>query len=217
MDTEIFDHYIDYIEAINLMNHYKKEYLDGKCPMKIMCLEHLPVYTCGKLGNNLHDKSSINGIPVVQTNRGGLLTYHGPGQVILYFVYDLKGGNCVKVKTLSDFILTCEESVVEVLESFKVTAFSSKDANMTNKGIYIYNQSAGKFDKIGFIGLNVSKEQIITHGISININNDLSYFERIIPCGLTDIKISSVKELGISLDINIFKKSLLSKIYEKLS
>ena len=152
----------------------------------IWVLEHEDLYTAGtsSKNNEIIDKS----IKILKTNRGGKITYHGPGQLICYFVIDLKK----RKKDIRKFITIIEKTIVETLRFYKIDTFTDKD----NIGIW-YNENS-KIKKIAAIGVRVSK-WIAYHGFSININNDLDKYNAIIPCGITD--------RGITNLINIKKQN----------
>jgi len=148
----------------------------------IWILEHEELYTAGTSSkeNEILDKS----IKIIKTNRGGKITYHGPGQLICYFVIDLKK----RKKDIRKFISVIEKTIIETLKSYNINTFSDKD----NIGIWYNNKSQIK--KIAAIGVRVSK-WIAYHGFSINIKNDLRKYQAIIPCGISDKGVTSLKEI----------------------
>ena len=139
----------------------------------IWVLEHNDIYTAGTSykENEILDKS----IKILKTNRGGKITYHGPGQLICYFVIDLKKSK----KDIRKFISTIEETIVKTLKYYEIDSFPDKD----NIGIWYDDNS--KIKKIAAIGVRVSK-WIAYHGFSINIRNDLKKYDAIVPCGIKD-------------------------------
>jgi len=148
----------------------------------IWILEHENIYTAGTSykENEIIDKS----IKIFKTNRGGKITYHGPGQLICYFVIDLKKGK----KDIRKFITIIEKTIIETLKYYKIDTFPDKD----NIGIWYKDKS--KIKKIAAIGVRVSK-WIAYHGFAININNDLKNYEAIIPCGIKDKGVTNLKSI----------------------
>jgi len=148
----------------------------------IWILEHENIYTAGTSykENEIIDKS----IKIFKTNRGGKITYHGPGQLICYFVIDLKKGK----KDIRKFITIIEKTIIETLKYYKIDTFPDKD----NVGIWYKDKS--KIKKIAAIGVRVSK-WIAYHGFAININNDLKNYEAIIPCGIKDKGVTNLKSI----------------------
>ena len=148
----------------------------------IWILEHEPVFTAGRSfsKNDIIDKS----INVYETNRGGKITYHGPGQLMFYFVIDLRK----RKKDIRKFISIIENSIIETLREFQIECCTDKE----NIGIWFDNK--GKLEKVAAIGVRVSK-WIAYHGFSININNDLEKYKSIIPCGIKDKGITSLEKI----------------------
>ncbi len=149
----------------------------------IWILEHEPVFTGGTSysKNDIIDKS----INVYETNRGGKITYHGPGQLIFYFVIDLRN----KKKDLRKFISTIENTIIETLGEFKIEC----QADRKNIGIWFNNK--GKLEKIAAIGVRISK-WIAYHGFSVNIDNNLDPYKKIIPCGISDKGVTNLKKIS---------------------
>ena len=148
----------------------------------IWTLEHPDVYTAGTSYNegDILDKS----IKILETNRGGKITYHGPGQLICYFVIDLKK----RKKDVRNFISIIEKTIIETLDFFNIKTFSDKE------NIGIWYQDSEKITKVAAIGVRISK-WIAYHGFSININNNLKKYDAIIPCGIKDKGITNLKQI----------------------
>ena len=148
----------------------------------IWTLEHPEVYTAGTSYNesDILDKS----IKILKTNRGGKITYHGPGQLICYFVIDLKK----RKKDIRKFISIIEETIIDTLRLFNIKTFSDKE----NIGIWYKDNEKTK--KVAAIGVRISK-WIAYHGFSININNNLDKYKAIIPCGIKDKGITSLYKI----------------------
>ena len=164
---------VKYEEALRLMEERLLQIDQKKSTDLIWVLEHENIYTAGTSykENEILDKS----INILKTNRGGKITYHGPGQLICYFVIDLK-----KIKKdIRNFISIIEKTIIDSLKSYDINTFSDKE----NIGIWYDDNS--KIKKVAAIGVRVSK-WIAYHGFSININNDLKKYDAIIPCGIKD-------------------------------
>ena len=174
---------IKYEEAIKLMEERLINLNENKSNELIWILEHNDVYTAGTSynENEILDKS----IDIVKTNRGGKITYHGPGQLICYFVIDLKKRN----KDIRKFISLIEKTIIDTLKYYKIDSFADKE----NIGIWSNNNS--KIKKIAAIGIRVSK-WIAYHGFSISINNDLEKYNSIIPCGISDKGVTNLKKIN---------------------
>ncbi len=189
---------VSFKKAINFLNKRVKEVKEGKNKELIWVLEHPTTYTAGIRFNQ---KDIIdNKINIIKTNRGGKITIHGPGQKIVYFVIDLNK----RKKDIRKFINVIEKSIIDFLDIYKIKARRDK----ANIGIWVKNK------KIAAIGLRVSR-WIAYHGCSININNNLKNYLKIIPCGLDSKKITSIfsekKIIPKSYEIklaNIFKRNI---------
>ena len=148
----------------------------------IWILEHEPVFTAGTSysRNEILDKS----INIYETNRGGKITYHGPGQLIFYFVIDLRK----RKKDIRNFISIIEKTVIQTLDFFDIKSFSDKE----NIGIWYKDNEKTK--KVAAIGVRISK-WIAYHGFSINISNNLKKYDAIIPCGIKDKGVTNLKQI----------------------
>ena len=172
---------VNYFDAINILESRLKDLYENNEQELIWTLEHNEVFTAGTSykENEVIDKS----IKILETNRGGKITYHGPGQLICYFVLDLR-----KKKDIRKFITTIEKTIIQTLKFYKIETFPDKD----NIGIwYKYNNEV---KKIAAIGIRVSK-WIAYHGFAININNDLENYKKIIPCGISDKGVTNLKNI----------------------
>jgi lipoyl(octanoyl) transferase len=174
---------VKYEEALRLMEERLLQIDQKKTKDLIWVLEHENIYTAGTSykENEILDKS----INIFKTNRGGKITYHGPGQLICYFVIDLK-----KIKKdIRNFISIIEKTIIDSLKSYDINTFSDKE----NIGIWYDDNSEIK--KVAAIGVRVSK-WIAYHGFSINIDNDLKKYDAIIPCGVKDKGITNLKTIN---------------------
>ena len=173
---------VKYEDAIEFMEKRLSEIDKKNSNDLIWILEHEELYTAGTSSskNDILDQS----IKIIKTNRGGKITYHGPGQLICYFVIDLKKDK----KDIRKFISVIEKTIINTLKFYDIETFADKE----NIGIW-YNDN-GKIKKIAAIGVRVSK-WIAYHGFSININNNLKKYDAIIPCGIKDKGITNLKEI----------------------
>ena len=173
---------IKYEDAIKFLEERLLEINNGLKEDLIWILEHDEVYSAG---TSYKEKEILNkDINLVKTNRGGKITYHGPGQLICYFVIDLKK----RKKDIRKFITLIEETIIGSLSKFNIKTFGDP------KNIGIWTNQNGKINKVAAIGVRVSK-WIAYHGFAININNDLSKYKNIIPCGISDKGIINLKEI----------------------
>ena len=172
---------INYFDAINILESRLKDLYENNEQELIWTLEHNEVFTAGTSykENEIIDKS----IKILETNRGGKITYHGPGQLICYFVLDLR-----KKKDIRKFITTIEKTIIQTLKFYKIETFPDKD------NIGIWHKYNNEVKKIAAIGIRVSK-WIAYHGFAININNDLEKYKKIIPCGISDKGVTNLKNI----------------------
>ena len=171
-----------YEDAKKMMEERLLNVDQNKSNELIWTLEHPDIYTAGTSYNesDILDKS----IKVLETNRGGKITYHGPGQLICYFVIDLKK----RKKDIRNFITIIEKTIIDTLQFFNIKTFSDKE----NIGIWYKDNEQTK--KVAAIGVRISK-WIAYHGFSININNNLEKYKAIIPCGIKDKGITNLKQI----------------------
>ncbi len=172
---------VNYFDAINVLESRLKDLYENNEQQLIWTLEHHEVFTAGTSykANEIIDKS----IKILETNRGGKITYHGPGQLICYFVLDLR-----KKKDIRKFITIIEKTIIQTLNFYKIEAFPDKD------NIGIWHKYNNEVKKIAAIGIRVSK-WIAYHGFAININNDLENYKKIIPCGISDKGVTNLKNI----------------------
>jgi len=174
---------IKYEDAINFMEKRLLDINKDNSDELIWILEHDNIYTAGTSyqENEIIDKS----IDILRTNRGGKITFHGPGQLICYFVIDLKKRN----KDIRKFITLIEKTIIDTLKRYEIDVFSDKE----NVGIW-YNDNS-EIKKVAAIGVRVSK-WIAYHGFSINIDNSLEKYKAIIPCGIRDKGITNLRNIN---------------------
>ena len=173
---------IKYVDAMKLMEKRLLDINDKNKQELIWTLEHNEIYTAGTsyIESEILDKS----IKITKTNRGGKLTYHGPGQLICYFVIDLKK----RKKDIRKFITLIEKTIIDTLEFYKIKTFADK------KNIGIWYDENSNIKKVAAIGVRVSK-WIAYHGFSININTDIEKYDSMITCGIKDKGVTTSKKI----------------------
>ena len=193
---------IKYEEAINLMEKRLLDISENNSKELIWILEHHDVYTAGTSYNE--DEIIDKSIKIFKTNRGGRITYHGPGQLICYFVIDLKK----RKKNIRNLITTIEKTIIDTLLYFKIETFADKE----NIGIWFKEKDQIK--KVAAIGVRVSK-WIAYHGFSLNISNDLQKYKSIIPCGIRDKEMTNLKTIK-DQNYNDIKDKLIENFISNL-
>ena len=187
---------IKYKDALELMENRLVEISNNEAQELIWILEHKEIYTAG---TSYSESEILNkSIEVYKTNRGGKITYHGPGQLVCYFVLDLKK----RKKDIRKFITTIENTIIDTLKFYEIETFADKK----NIGIW-YNEDS-KEKKVAAIGVRV-KKWVAYHGFSINISTNLEKYRAIIPCGIKNKDVTSLKEI-----FNQDYKNLGDKIIE---
>lgn len=176
-----------------------RAYTDGRdeeTPDQIWLTEHERVFTQGQAGKPEH-LLMPGDIPVVQSDRGGQVTYHGPGQIVAYLLFDIRRLGL----SVRDLVSGIEQSMIRVLDGYGITAAARPDA----PGVYV----AGA--KIGSLGLRV-RRGCSYHGLALNVDMDLEPFSRINPCGLTDTTVTQIVDLGGPGDLDRVRSDLLDAL-----
>ena len=184
---------VEYFKAINILEKRVHDVHNKTSKELIWILEHPYVFTAGKnyKKNEILDKKT----KILQTNRGGKITWHGPGQLICYFVIDLNK----RKKDIRKFVQLIENVIIKSLEEYDISTFSDRK----NIGIWVNHNK--KIKKIAAIGIRVSK-WIAYHGFSLNINNKLNSYKKIIPCGISDRGVTNLEKIKKQNYSNIKKK-----------
>jgi lipoyl(octanoyl) transferase len=180
---------VPYADGLALQPGIARERAAGERPDTLLLLEHPPVYTTGRrdASANLRVSRTLLGAPLVETDRGGDITFHGPGQLIAYPIIDLRAARLGVV----DYVRSLEGVIVQVLADYGIESELDCDAT----GVWIGNE------KIAAIGVRVSRPGgasggwITTHGLALNVSVDLDWFSRIIPCGLANRGVTSMARL----------------------
>ncbi|MDC0651805.1 lipoyl(octanoyl) transferase LipB [Alphaproteobacteria bacterium] len=189
-----------YEQALTFMEERANSLKNNKKSEIIWFLEHPSIYTSGR--GSFINENYINNIPVYNTGRGGKITWHGPGQRIIYFIINIKKRNI----DIRSFVSNIEMFIINSLAQFNIKAYKKE------KLVGIWTKNKDREDaKISSLGLRVTRG-IIYHGVSININCDLSNFYNIEPCGISRPCVTSVEEINGSIDMNevdcVLKKNI---------
>ena len=195
---------MSYNSAWDIQKEYHKKVVSGKEPDTLIIVEHEPVYTLGKSANDNHLlQSASEEIQVFRIERGGDITFHGPGQIVVYPILDLNRF----VKSVSWYMRTLEKIIIDTLSDFEIKA-ELKDG-LT--GVWVGDE------KIGAQGVRISR-WVTMHGLALNVNTDLRYFDGIIPCGIFDYGVTSMEKLiGRKQDINKVKNTIIKYFNNILS
>jgi lipoyl(octanoyl) transferase len=169
---------------------------DKDTPDELWLTEHDPVFTQGQAGKEEH-LLMPGDIPVVQSDRGGQVTYHGPGQIVGYLMFDLRRLRL----SVRDLVSGIENGMIETLAGYGIDAAARPDA----PGVYVNGA------KIGSLGLRV-RRGCSYHGLALNVNMDLEPFSRINPCGLTDTAVTQILDLGGPGDLEQVRRDLLASL-----
>jgi lipoyl(octanoyl) transferase len=169
---------VDYQSALALQRTLHANILLGSEPSTLLLLEHPSVYTAGR--RTLVDERPTNGVPVIDVDRGGKITWHGPGQLVGYPIVKLR-----EPTKVVDFVRALERALIATLEKFDIPSFQICE----NSGVWIPGEARPR--KIASIGIRVAKG-VVTHGFALNVNPDLTYFEQIVPCGIPDVVMTSM-------------------------
>lgn len=190
---------LDYQKAYDLQLSLVEKVLSGQEPNTLLMLEHPHVYTKGRLSKDsdvllTEEELAAKGIPVYETDRGGQVTYHGPGQLVVYPIVNLKDwGGPVK------YVRALEQVVIATLTEMGITA----NRESGNTGVWT---SQGK---LSAIGVKISRG-IAFHGFALNVNTDLAYYQNIIPCGIADRPVTSMASiLGQPVDIDLVRYGMV--------
>lgn len=190
---------VDYLPAYEAMRRFTSE-RDGATADEIWTLQHRPVYTVGLAGRAEHFPRSGN-IPIEHIDRGGQITYHGPGQAVVYLLLDLSRRN-LKVRRL---VHLAEQAVIDVLADFDVNAARVVGA----PGVYVEGA------KVAALGLRVRKG-CCYHGISLNVDMDLAPFSAIDPCGFPGLRVTQTRDLGMVAGTREMGERLAAKVIQHL-
>lgn len=193
--------FVDYTRGWDIQRELHEKVLAGTAPSTVLLLEHAAVYTAGKRTED-HERP-FDGTPVVAVDRGGKLTWHGPGQLIGYPIIKLKNKAGIR-----DYVERLEAVIIAVLADYGIAAVRIKG----RAGVWIEQDEKGPDRKIAAIGIRVN-EGVTMHGFAINCNNDLAPYGQIIACGISDAGVTTItQELGR----DVTPADLVSRIIEEL-
>ena len=179
---------IDYLPALELQRKIHSGVADGSRSNSLLLLEHPSTYTAGKR-TSMEEKPS-DGTPVIDVDRGGKITWHGPGQLVGYPIIKLANPH-----ELVGFVREIESALIEVCAHFTISTTRISGRS----GVWIQDDRGDR--KIAAIGIRVASG-VTMHGFALNVNPDLAHFSKIIPCGISDAEVTSLsKELGRDIDI----------------
>ncbi|MCD1284801.1 lipoyl(octanoyl) transferase LipB [Brevibacterium sp. GP-SGM9] len=175
----------DYRRTWDLQKRYHEEVLAGSRPSTILLLEHSPVYTAGKRTED-HERPT-DGTEVVDVDRGGKITWHGPGQLVAYFIYKLNDPKEVRL-----FVSQLEDAMIALLAEYGIAATTVEG----RAGVWLLGDELRRDRKIGAIGIRIH-EGVTMHGLALNCSNDLGAYDAIVPCGIPDADTTTISaELG---------------------
>ncbi len=202
----------DYQESLLQANVARKQ--AGKAEEtrhQLLFVIHPPVYTLGKSGDPQHvliseAERQNRSIEYFQTNRGGDITFHGPGQLVVYPILDLEKFE----RDIGKYLRNLEEVVIRILGDYGLTGERSSGET----GVWLDSTIPEKARKICAIGVRCSR-WISMHGFALNVNTDLGYFQHIVPCGIPDKKVTSLEaELGRPIELSVVKQQVLDRFSE---
>lgn len=210
MQQELFDN----LTAIKLLNRDLPEKEQKPLQNHLFFCEHPHVYTLGKSGemeNLLLDEEGLKekDIAFYKINRGGDITYHGPGQIVGYPIFDLE-----QITTdIGKYLRNLEEAIIRMLAEYEIVG----QRLVGETGVWLDENDPIKARKICAIGVKISR-WVSMHGFALNVNSDLSYFNNIVPCGIQDKGVTSMqKELGRELDMDEVKKKIRKHLQDLFS
>ena len=184
----------NYKDTLKIQERLRKQVLINSYKESLILVEHDHVYTLGKNANSSNILNEV--CEVIKTERGGDVTYHGPGQLVAYPIIDLKKRQ-IGVKT---YVQQIEQLISKTLEEYGLSTHVPRQ----ERGVWFNDR------KIASIGIHISKG-VTMHGLAINVNTNLSYFDNIISCGIDGVKMTSLyKELGKKIPMNDIKKQLVN-------
>jgi lipoyl(octanoyl) transferase len=196
---------VPYDEARDFQRSLEQARYDDRVPDLLLLLEHPPTYTKGRRAGPeelpmAEDWYRMQGIEVCDTDRGGRVTYHGPGQLVGYPIVDLEGQDGAPLD-VGEYIRRLERVIIGALGDWGV------EARLIDRmtGVWVGDR------KIGSIGVHINRA-VTTHGFAINVNNDLQPFEWIVPCGIEALKVTSLsRELGAEQDLGVFADTVAER------
>ena len=195
---------IDYEQALTIQRKVHQEVVEELSPNTLILLQHPPVFTAGR--RTLANERPIDGSKVIDVDRGGKITFHGPGQIVGYPIVKLKKANDVV-----GFVRQLEKALIQICQEFNING----QTYCERSGVWVRDERGDR--KIAAIGIRVAKG-VTMHGFALNVNPDLSYFDRIIPCGIADAQVTSMeKELNRSIALDEVLEVVEARMKQSLS
>ena len=195
---------IDYEKALAIQRQLHQEVVDQISASSLLLLQHPPVFTAGR--RTLDSERPIDGSKVIDVDRGGKITFHGPGQIVGYPIVKLKKPNDVV-----GFVRQLEKALIQICQDFNIAG----QTYCERSGVWVRDERGDR--KIAAIGIRVAKG-VTMHGFALNVNPDLSFFDRIIPCGIADAQVTSMeKELNRSISLEQVQEVVEARMKESLS
>lgn len=188
-DWHVADQPVGYLDAVAFMETRVAAIREGSRPELIWLVEHPPVYTAGTSARP-QDLLAPARFPVHSTGRGGQYTYHGPGQRVVYVMMDLNR----RGPDIRSFVCNLEKWLIDTLACFDVAG----ERREGRVGIWVRRPGSGTEDKIAAVGIRV-RRWVTYHGLSINLNPDLSHYSGIVPCGISEHGVTSLAALGLNI------------------
>ena len=195
---------IDYEEALAIQRQLHQEVVDQISASSLLLLQHPPVFTAGR--RTLDSERPIDGSKVIDVDRGGKITFHGPGQIVGYPIVKLKKPNDVV-----GFVRELEKALIQICQDFNIKG----QTYCERSGVWVRDEIGDR--KIAAIGIRVAKG-VTMHGFALNVNPDLGFFDRIIPCGIADAQVTSMeKELNRSIPLEQVQEVVAARMKQSLS
>jgi lipoyl(octanoyl) transferase len=195
---------IDYEEALAIQRQLHQEVVDQISASSLLLLQHPPVFTAGR--RTLDSERPIDGSKVIDVDRGGKITFHGPGQIVGYPIVKLKKPNDVV-----GFVRQLEKALIQICQDFNIKG----QTYCERSGVWVRDERGDR--KIAAIGIRVAKG-VTMHGFALNVNPDLGFFDRIIPCGIADAQVTSMdKELNRSISLEQVQEVVAARMKQTLS
>lgn len=195
---------IDYEAAWAIQREFHQGIVEGSRPNSLLLLEHPPIFTAGR--RTLDSERPMDGSKVIDVDRGGKITFHGPGQIVGYPIVKLRDPHNVV-----GFVRELETALIKVCKEFEIAG----ERFCERSGVWIRDEKGDR--KIAAIGIRVARG-VTMHGFALNVNTDLSYYERIVPCGIKDAGVTSIaNELNRDLSIDEVTPILEQNIFEALA
>ena len=195
---------IDYEEALAIQRQLHQEVVDQISASSLLLLQHPPVFTAGR--RTLDSERPMDGSRVIDVDRGGKITFHGPGQIVGYPIVKLKKPNDVV-----GFVRELEKALIQICQDFNIKG----QTYCERSGVWVRDEIGDR--KIAAIGIRVAKG-VTMHGFALNVNPDLSFFDRIIPCGIADAQVTSMeKELNRSIPLEQVQEVVAARMKQSLS